>query len=271
MRILVVSEGADHLFRASEMCSGVQYYEGLLTFPSRRHDIYTRAIALSTYYLLPIVDRDFLGSYRNVFQSEFFSAGSPALCCVLAHPVTRWTVVGPTNSEPIPVRLGKPNAPQLTAEGQRSQLSDALRMATGIPGQPPPPVPPSTPTGGSVPPATTLTVSTTTTGMEGFLRFTFRTPDPRVNSATGHVSPQTYCSPYLDGQKIASGFEAVGRFALPVPLPYRHVILLTPPAGTAVDIGTVAPNFHQAGGGVEAFFPTGFVNANLHYHMLPPY
>jgi hypothetical protein len=121
------------------------------------------------------------------------------------------------------------------------------------------------------PPGAPRPVVTVTNGEEGFLRFSWVSPDRRVNSVNGMVAPGTYSAPYRDGVKISSGLEAVGRFALYVVFPARYTVMLTPPIGTPVELGAVAPAFGQAGGGVEAFFPNGFLNANLHYHRLPDY
>jgi hypothetical protein len=44
---------------------------------------------------------------------------------------------------------------------------------------------------------------------------------------------------------------AVGRYALPLPIPALHVVEYRLPAGTVIRAGTAAPSFGQAGGGVE--------------------
>ena len=60
---------------------------------------------------------------------------------------------------------------------------------------------------------------------------------------------------------MPTGFVAVGKFALPNNRPASDHYEIEAPAGTAVDFGTVAPAFGQAGGGVEAYFARAGTNA----------
>ena len=119
------------------------------------------------------------------------------------------------------------------------------------------------------PPGATLTVKTVTNGVDGFIRFSYTPNDPRIQ-ATGTVATKTYATTYRDGVIITSGLSAVGRYALPVPLPAIYLFLLTPPAGTPVCFGAAVPLFGQAGGGVEVYFPDGFTNI-VRPFTVPPY
>jgi hypothetical protein len=71
----------------------------------------------------------------------------------------------------------------------------------------------------------------------------------------GCLSAGTYLTSRIDSAHADTGFGAVGRYALPIPLPYSHVIEYELPKGTTVHVGTVSPNFGQAGGGVEICLP----------------
>ncbi len=55
----------------------------------------------------------------------------------------------------------------------------------------------------------------------------------------------------LDGNHADTGFESVGRYAHPLPIPVANVIRYTLPMGSLINMGKVAPLFRQAGGGVE--------------------
>ena len=59
---------------------------------------------------------------------------------------------------------------------------------------------------------------------------------------------------------LTTAFATIGRLALPNVQPAVHQYVIDIEAGTTVEFGTVAPAFGQAGGGVEAFLPTGGVN-----------
>lgn len=72
----------------------------------------------------------------------------------------------------------------------------------------------------------------------------------------GSLSAGTYLTTDLDATYANSGFAAVGRFALPMPLPAIHVLRYELPARATIQIGTVSPLFGQAGGGVEIHLPT---------------
>lgn len=84
-----------------------------------------------------------------------------------------------------------------------------------------------------------------------FLRYISLPTDHRFDPRTNTLKADTYLTSEIDGKHADTGFGSVGRFALPIPLPITRVIEYTLPAGTVIDAGTVAPNFGQAGGGVE--------------------
>lgn len=82
-----------------------------------------------------------------------------------------------------------------------------------------------------------------------FFRFTSRSTDTRFSA--GHLDADTYLTSQNDRALVNSGFGAVGRYALPLPLPACFVHKYRLPAGTYLAVGTVAPAYGQAGGGVE--------------------
>jgi hypothetical protein len=118
------------------------------------------------------------------------------------------------------------------------------------------------------PPGTPLVLKSKTTGEDAFLRFSYTSRDPRTRASS--IAAGTYATTYLDGVGVTSGFSAVARYALPVPLAARYVTLLTPPSGTHVHLGAAGPFFGQSGGGVEAYFPNAFVNTARPF-TVPPY
>ena len=69
------------------------------------------------------------------------------------------------------------------------------------------------------------------------------------------LSASTYVTTSNDAVHVNSGFSVVARYALPLPLAANHRIEYKIPKGTMIQVGTVAPNFGQAGGGVEVFLP----------------
>jgi len=88
-----------------------------------------------------------------------------------------------------------------------------------------------------------------------FFRFSAAPVDPRVLT-NGDWTPGTYGTTLNDLRMVPSGFAAVGRYALPNPRSARYVFPIVTDS-SPVQIGTVTPNFGQAGGGVEVLFPTG--------------
>lgn len=271
LNVLFLETNAYPFVNSPEMAMSVQFFSGSADAIARQNKrLRMDAILLSTHYILPIANQQFLHEYRVQYGHDFFDTNTDtaALCCVRGDPQSPygWSLLWDDDA----ARLGCELVPTRAPGPVQDQWIGFLAALANAFAAPPPTAPAAPP---AAPPAAAITrpLRKFTGEEEGFLRFTFQTPDRRVNSATGEVTPDTFCAPFRDGQKIVSGFEAVGRFALPVPLPYRYVVLLVPPAGTPVEIGTVTPNFGQAGGGVEAMFPAGFKNQNLHYHALPSY
>jgi hypothetical protein len=73
--------------------------------------------------------------------------------------------------------------------------------------------------------------------------------DPR--SSDSRLPDGTYLTTRLDLNDVHTGFAAVGRYALPVPVAASHVFEYELPAGTHVQVGAVLSCFGQVGGGVE--------------------
>jgi len=65
------------------------------------------------------------------------------------------------------------------------------------------------------------------------------------------IKKNTYLTTFNDQLFVNTGFGAVGRYAMPIPIPASYKHDYTFPKGTPLQVGTVAPNFGQAGGGVE--------------------
>jgi hypothetical protein len=98
---------------------------------------------------------------------------------------------------------------------------------------------------GALPLLGTLTLSAPTK----FHRLMMTTSDHRYSG--GMLTKDTYLTTDLDHQLVNSGFGAVGRYALPIPVPASNVFEYEFPIGTVLSVGTVLPSFGQAGGGVE--------------------
>ncbi|MFN8586870.1 MAG: hypothetical protein U0704_03635 [Candidatus Eisenbacteria bacterium] len=113
----------------------------------------------------------------------------------------------------------------------------------------------------ALPVRSALVKKTRTKAGDWFFRFSASREDLRVDQRTGAWSPGTYGTTRTDRPLSPSGFAAVGRYALPNDQPASHVYAISPPAGTPIHIGTVAPAYGQAGGGVEIFFPEGAAHA----------
>jgi len=80
-------------------------------------------------------------------------------------------------------------------------------------------------------------------------RFVRTSIDPAYQN--GKLRMGTYLTSLLDQFLTNTGFGAVGRYALPIPLPAVHVFQYELPAGSRLRVGTVSPMFGQSGGGVE--------------------
>lgn len=113
-----------------------------------------------------------------------------------------------------------------------------------------------------------LPVSTTTSTHQAFLRFSAFPNDKRILT-NGGLLPDTFATTVNDARLAPSGLAAVGRYALPNPLPAKFVYTVVPPAGTQIQMGAVLPNNGQAGGGVEVWFPKGCAQHTLLPYELP--
>jgi hypothetical protein len=88
------------------------------------------------------------------------------------------------------------------------------------------------------------------------VRFSPFKKDRRIGPG-GSLAPGSYAAPRTDSALAPSGFAVVGRYALPNPAPAIYVFDIHPPAKFGTLVGTVTPNFAQAGGGVEVMFTKG--------------
>jgi hypothetical protein len=102
--------------------------------------------------------------------------------------------------------------------------------------------------------AVSLLGSVVLTSKARFYRFTGTAVDHRFNGS--HLAVDTYLTTQADHTYANSGFAAVGRYALPIPVPASYVHVYELLAGTSLLVGTVLPNFGQAGGGVEVKTPS---------------
>lgn len=140
----------------------------------------------------------------------------------------------------VPLPTVKVSAPQVSlqpAAPHRASAIAALRAATVSPAY--------TGTAGAIPLVKTYTLTKDTT----FYRYLSSLPDHRYSSS--QLTLGTYLTSDIDRAHADTGFGAVGRYALPLPVPANHVIEYELPSGTVILAGTAAPSFGQAGGGVE--------------------
>lgn len=105
-----------------------------------------------------------------------------------------------------------------------------------------------------------------TAGEEEFKRFSAFAKDRRITPKQG-LLPGTYATTAADAKHVATGSQAVARYALPNPMPAIYRFTIRPPAGTPVRRGTVMPAYGQPGGGVEIIFTKGSPD---HTVTLPP-
>ncbi|MBI2836672.1 MAG: hypothetical protein HYX75_00010 [Acidobacteria bacterium] len=95
-----------------------------------------------------------------------------------------------------------------------------------------------------------LLVRVTLTARTLFYRFSRMVIDPCFDGRT--LRRGTYLTTESDHGYANTGFAAVGRYALPLPVPASILFVYQLPAGTDISVGTVLPNYGQSGGGVEA-------------------
>jgi hypothetical protein len=89
-----------------------------------------------------------------------------------------------------------------------------------------------------------------------FVRYSAFLNDRRIGPG-GSLLPGTYATSKTDARLAATGYGAVGRYALPNPRAAIHRFDIVVPVGTSGLVGTVVPAFGQAGGGVEIEFTGG--------------
>jgi hypothetical protein len=89
-----------------------------------------------------------------------------------------------------------------------------------------------------------------------FMRFTAYTNDRRITPEKG-LLPGTYATTEVDSRAVATGEQAVERYALPNPAPAVYRFRIDPTAGTHHQAGIVQPAYGHAGGGLEVLFPVG--------------
>lgn len=103
---------------------------------------------------------------------------------------------------------------------------------------------------------------------EEFVRFSAFSNDLRIGS-DGSIRAGTYATTLNDSRIVPSGLAAVGRYALPNPLPARYGFRFSAPANATIHCGVVRPRYGQAGGGVEVRFqnplPAGSVTKRVHF------
>lgn len=98
---------------------------------------------------------------------------------------------------------------------------------------------------------------------ELFVRYSAFANDRRVNP-DGSVQAGTYATTETDAKHVPSGLSATARYALPNPSPAVHRFLMSPPDATPIRCGSAAPNFGQAGGGVEILFDSPLPSGTAH-------
>lgn len=121
-----------------------------------------------------------------------------------------------------------------------------------------------------VTPRSTLITPANTSVGEKYWRMSAYANDRRI-TADRELVAGTYVTTDSDVEFIASGLGAVGRYALPNPFPSIYGFQVTPYPGRRITLGTVRPNYGQAGGGVEGVFqdPTGKWSVSNHMRVLP--
>lgn len=120
-------------------------------------------------------------------------------------------------------------------------------------------------TAGAIPLIATYTLQAPTV----FIRYLNSPNDPRF--VGNRLAACTYLTSQVDSAHADSGFAAVGRYALPLPIPASHTIDYELPQGTTIAVGTVAPSFGQSGGGVEIHVPYQTAAKKLAMHTFPDY
>jgi len=88
------------------------------------------------------------------------------------------------------------------------------------------------------------------------MRFTAYLNDRRITPEKG-LLPGTYATTEEDSRVVATGEQAVERYALPNPMPAVYRFRIDPKPGTSHQAGVVQPAYGHVGGGVEVLFTAG--------------
>jgi len=97
-----------------------------------------------------------------------------------------------------------------------------------------------------------LVSASSSAGRKAYFRFSAFRNDRRVEP-DGSFKKGTYATTLSDYSMVPNGYSAVGRYALPNPMPACFVFPLVTDS-SPIYVGTAVPNFGQAGGGVEVLF-----------------
>jgi len=91
-------------------------------------------------------------------------------------------------------------------------------------------------------------------------------------TANRGLLPGTYATTAADAARVATGTQAVARYALPNPTPAIHRFTIQPPVGTNLQRGIAQPAYGQPGGGVEVIFTAGSPDHTVTFppDIIPP-
>jgi len=178
-----------------------------------------------------------VGFYVLSAATRYFAALEDRSALPLQNDPTFYDVSDLLNGDPLPTSRLRTKLAHVRGFGDRNAAIAALSAGSISPRY--------LGSAGAVPLIATYSLSKNAT----FRRYYFGSSDPRY--VRGQLVAGTYVTSPLDAAHADSGFGAVGRYALPIPLPAIHVVDYQLAAGTLIKVGTVTPNFGQAGGGVE--------------------
>lgn len=215
-RILLRLDSQTEQQLSSHPETGMGFYVAMARAPNDLADrIYVIA---GDNYLLPIVDPDY-------FCVSDLLEGTP-------FPVA---LTPPSPPGPVsPAAAGQPMTLAITS----TAWSNVAQLPPGY-----------RPVAGAIPLLATATLGAPTP----FYRYIGSPNDPRFMA--GSLARDTYLTCELDRAYANTGFAAVGRYALPLPVPASYVHIYVLPAHTKLLVGTALPSFGQAGGGVEVKLP----------------
>jgi hypothetical protein len=106
--------------------------------------------------------------------------------------------------------------------------------------------------------------SRTTKARDRFVRFNAFKRDRRVLPGRS-IAAGTFATSESDATAVPNAFCAVGRYALPNPVPPVHRFEITTHKGASILAGTCVPLFGQAGGGAEVEFTTALPPGSVVY------